>query len=264
MELISQKQLFLLDMDGTVYLENELIPGAKEFISALIKTNRDYVFMTNNSSKSANAYLDKLEKIGLPANESNIFTSGMAAAEYIVKQKRSPKIYLVGTRSLKQELIARGIDVSEDGKGDIDYLLVGYDTELEYRKLEIACDLLCNGVPFLATNPDIVCPAKNKRYLPDCATICYMLQQATGKTPFYIGKPRREMAMAAVEWKGYTPDRTAIVGDRIYTDIACGKNAGIFSVLVLSGESTVADIEKYGIVPDMTCNSVADITPLLL
>ena len=136
-------------------------------------------------------------------------------------------------------------EVSEDGSGDIDFVLVGYDTELEYKKLEIACDLLCNGVPFLATNPDVVCPARNKRYLPDCATICYMLEKATGKTPFYIGKPRKEMAMTAIEWKGSSVEKTAIVGDRLYTDIACGKNAGVLSILVLSGESTVDDIEKF-------------------
>lgn len=264
MNRIGQKELFLLDMDGTVYLENELIDGAKEFIETLISTGREYVFMTNNSSKSADAYLEKLKKIGLPANEGNIFTSGMAAAIYIKQQKASPKIYLVGTRSLKKELIEQGIEVSEDGSGDIDFVLVGYDTELEYKKLEIACDLLCNGVPFLATNPDVVCPARNKRYLPDCATICYMLEKATGKTPFYIGKPRKEMAMTAIEWKGSSVEKTAIVGDRLYTDIACGKNAGVLSILVLSGESTVDDIEKYGVEPDVICSSVADITPKLL
>ena len=112
MNTVAQKELFLLDMDGTVYLENELIDGAKEFIETLIKTGREYVFMTNNSSKSAEAYLEKLAKIGLPADKSNIFTSGMAAALYIKQQKESPRIYLVGTLSLKKELIEQGIDVS--------------------------------------------------------------------------------------------------------------------------------------------------------
>ena len=264
MNEISQKNLFLLDMDGTVYFETELIPGAKEFIDTLIKTGRDYVFMTNNSSKSAELYLENLKKIGLPAGEKNIFTSGMAAAVHIKGQKKSPRIYVVGTESLKKELGKSGIEISEDGKGNVDFLLVGYDTELEYKKLEIACDLLCDGVPFLATNPDVVCPVRNGRYLPDCATICYMLEKATGKTPFYIGKPRREMALTAIEWKGGDPRSSAIVGDRLYTDIACGKNAGVYAVLVLSGESTPGDIEKYGITPDLILDSVKDITPMLL
>ena len=264
MNKIAEKTLFLLDMDGTVYFEDDLIPGAKEFIDTIIKTGRAYVFMTNNSSKSAEAYLEKLNRIGLPASVENIFTSGMASAMYIKQTFASPRVYVVGTRSLKKELDSYGIEISEDGKGRIDCLLVGYDTELEYKKLEIACDLLCNGHPFYATNPDVVCPAKNKRYLPDCATICYMLEKATGKTPFYIGKPRREMALEAIKWKGFTKDETAIVGDRIYTDIACGLNAGIYSVLVLSGESTVSDIEKYNIIPDLVLDSVADITPCLI
>ncbi|MBQ1862683.1 MAG: HAD-IIA family hydrolase [Clostridia bacterium] len=264
MNEIAQKKLFLLDMDGTVYFENELIPGAREFIDTLIRTGRDYVFMTNNSSKSAGLYLEKLKKIGLPADETNIFTSGMAASVYIKQQKSSPRIYVVGTSSLRKELSESGIEVSEDGKGEIDFLLVGYDTELEYKKLEIACDILCRGIPFLATNPDVVCPVRNGRYLPDCATICYMLEKATGKAPFYIGKPRREMALCAVDWKGGNADDCAIVGDRIYTDIACGKNADIYSVLVLSGESTRDDIKKYGIIPDLVVNSVKDLTPSLL
>ena len=264
MNELTNKKLFLLDMDGTVYFENELIPGAKEFIDTLIKTGRDYVFMTNNSSKSAGAYLEKLKKIGLPAGEKNIFTSGMASSVYLKQQKKRPRVYVVGTASLRKELSDSGIDVSEDGRGHIDYLLVGYDTELEYKKLETACALLCDGVPFLATNPDVVCPAKNKRYLPDCATICYMLEKATGKTPFYIGKPRREMALTAIEWKGFPPEESVVVGDRLYTDIACGKNAGIYSVLVLSGESTVEDIEKYGVEPDFIADSVKDLTPMLL
>ncbi len=264
MNSLAEKNLFLLDMDGTVYFENELILGAKEFIDTIIETGRDYVFMTNNSSKSADAYIEKLNRIGLPAGEKNIFTSGMASALYIRHLFSSPRIYVVGTRSLRQEMVSYGIEVSEDGKGHIDCLLVGYDTELEYRKLEIACDLLCEGVPFYATNPDVVCPARNKRYLPDCATMCYMLEKATGKAPFYIGKPRKEMALTAIEWKGYTPEKSVIVGDRIYTDIACGINAGVYSVMVLSGESTVSDIEKYGITPDLVLNSIADITPCLM
>ncbi len=264
MNVITEKNLFFLDMDGTVYLENELIPGAAEFIDTLIKTGRDYVFMTNNSSKSAELYLEKLKKIGLPAGKENIFTSGMAAAVYIKQQKKSARVYVVGTSSLRKELSESGLEISEDGKGEIDYLLVGYDTELGYKKLEIACELLCEGVPFLATNPDVVCPVRNKRYLPDCATICYMLEKATGKTPFYIGKPRAQMALTAIEWKGGKAEKSAIVGDRLYTDIACGKNAGIYSVLVLSGESTVEDIEKYGVMPDLTVDSVKDLTPMLL
>jgi len=187
----------------------------------------------------------------------------MASAIHLKSFTSKPRIYVVGTKSLKEELTSLGIEISEDGKGAIDYLLVGYDTELEYKKLEIACNLLCEGVPFFATNPDIVCPAPNGRYLPDCQTICNMLEKATGREPFYIGKPRKEMAFASIAYKNGKPETTAVVGDRLYTDIACGKNADILSILVLSGESRIDDIPKYGVNPDMIFNSVAEITPHL-
>ncbi|MBQ2881933.1 MAG: HAD-IIA family hydrolase [Clostridia bacterium] len=259
MERLQNKSLYLLDMDGTIYFENELIDGAADFLKSLRDSGRDYIFMTNNSSKSSGDYLKKLKNLNIPADESNIFTSGQATGNYLLGLKKSPRIYLVGTESLKKELISMGIEVSEDGKGDIDYVLVGYDTELTYRKLEIASGLLDDGIPFYATNPDVVCPAKNKRYLPDCATMCYMLNKATGKEPFYIGKPRKEMALSAVSYKGKKPEDAVLVGDRIYTDIACGLNAGILTVMVLSGESTVEDIEKYNIHPDIVTDSVKDL-----
>jgi HAD superfamily hydrolase (TIGR01450 family) len=246
-------------MDGTIYLENELIDGALDFINSLIKTGREYIFMTNNSSKSAEAYLNKLHSLNIPAGAGNIFTSGQAACIYLNELKKGAKIYTVGTKSLKDELCSHGFDVLEKPEKDTDFLLVGYDTELNYEKLTAACELMDDGVPFYATNPDIVCPAKKGRYLPDCATICYMLEKATGKTPFYIGKPRKEMAVLAAGFKKTSIDKTALVGDRLYTDIKCGLNAGIFSILVLSGESTREDIEKFKIYPDLVVDSVKDL-----
>lgn len=246
-------------MDGTVYLGDEVIFGADKFICTLCETGRDYVFMTNNSSRSAEEYLKKLHSLGFPAEKKNIFTSGQAAAIYLRQKKNNPRVYAVGTKALKKELRLEGIEVSEDGKGPVDFLLVGYDTELDYGKLRTACNLLCEGVPFYATNPDLRCPTEGGRYLPDCATICYMLEQATQKTPFYIGKPRAEMALTAVKAHNVSPDDTVVIGDRLYTDVKCGLNAGILSVLVLSGESTVEDIDRYGICPDIVLDSVADI-----
>ncbi len=259
MDRLSQKRLFLLDMDGTVYLGDQIIPGADGFIRRLRQTGRDYIFMTNNSSRAASDYLEKLHRLGIPAEKENVFPSGQAAAFYLNDMKKSPRIYLVGTEALKRELESMGIEVSGDGKGQIDFLLVGYDTELNYEKLRVACRLLCEDVPFYATNPDWRCPAENGRYLPDCACICYSLTQATEKTPFYIGKPRAEMALEAVKSRGFTPADAAVIGDRLYTDVKCGLNAGIFSVLVLSGESTREDIQRYGITPDLVLDSVARI-----
>ena len=257
--ILRDKTLYLLDMDGTIYLENVLIDGAGEFIASLIKNDRDYIFMTNNSSKSAEDYLKKLHSLNIPAEADNIFTSGQAACIYLEGLKKGAKIYTVGTQSLKDELCAHGFDVLEKPQKDTDFLLVGYDTELNYKKIIDACELLADGVPFYATNPDIVCPAKKGRYLPDCATICYMLEKATGKTPFYIGKPRKEMAILAASFKKAKLQDTVLIGDRLYTDIKCGLNAGIFSVLVLSGESTREDIEKFEIYPNLVVESVKEL-----
>ena len=137
--------------------------------------------------------------MGIMADYNDIFTSGQAAGIYLKSLKKSPCVYVMGTLSLKKELADMNIDVRENVSGDIEYFLAGYDTELTYQKLKDACDLLYEGIPFYATNPDLVCPAKKGRYLPDCASVCSMLTNATGREPFYIGKPRRERALVAVE-----------------------------------------------------------------
>lgn len=256
---LAEKTLYLLDMDGTVYLENELIEGAADFIQWLRDTGKDYVFLTNNSSKSAEDYLEKLHRLNIPAERSNLFTSGQAACIFLHDLKPNAKVYVVGTASLKAELQAYGFTVADGPGDDVDFLLVGYDTELTYQKIVDACELLTRNVPFFATNPDWVCPAKKGTYLPDCHTMCDMMERATGKAPFYIGKPRKEMALAAIQFKGGSPETTALVGDRLYTDIKCALNAGITSVFVLSGEGTREDIEKYNVHPDVVLNSVKEI-----
>ncbi len=259
-ELTKNKKLFLLDMDGTVYHGDVPVPGATDFIKSLCRTGADYIFMTNNSSKSADAYLEKLHRLGFPSEKKNILTSGQAAAVFLREKKENAAVYVMGTASLRRELASYGLDVRTEPDEDVDFLLVGYDTELTYKKMEDACELICRGVPFFATNPDVVCPAPNGRYLPDCATMCCCLEKATGKTPFYIGKPRPEMPLAALSVFGVDKKDAVVVGDRLYTDIRCGVNAGIDTVLVLSGESTVADIEKFGVMPTAVAESVCEMT----
>lgn len=263
MNRLRDKEMFLLDMDGTIYIGDKLIPGAYDFILKLKELNKHYVFMTNNSSKSANDYLIKLKRLGLPADYDNIFTSGQAAAILLANIKRDSALYVVGTESLKNELEDMGFIIAKSPKDNVDFVLVGYDTELNYTKLTHACELLDRGVPFYATNPDVVCPISGGRYLPDCATICYMIEQATGKKPFYIGKPRKEMAECAITKFNISKEKAVIVGDRLYTDIACGNNAGIASVLVLSGESTREDADKSPQKPDYIIDSVIDLYNVL-
>ncbi len=256
MKRLKDVQLFLLDMDGTIYLENELIPGATEFISRLIKQNKKYVFLTNNSSVNKNDYLEKLKILQIPCTEENIFSSGMATGIFLSKLRKGKKVYLVGTKALHIELMNYGIELVEDNP---DIVLVGFDRELNYTKLEKACYFLDHGAEFIATNADFLYPIKEGRFLPDCASICFMLTKATGKEPYFIGKPNRYMIDLLKEKYNLKADKIAIIGDRLYTDIASGINAKIISICVLSGETGVGDLEETPFKPDLVFPSVKEI-----
>ncbi|HHX80380.1 MAG TPA: HAD-IIA family hydrolase [Acholeplasmataceae bacterium] len=248
--------LFLMDMDGTLYLENELIPGARDFIYRLIEKKKNYVFITNNSSVNKNNYFEKLKRLDIPCKEKNLFSSGMATGTFLKTQRKGRKVYLVGTKALEEELLKYGVELVEEGA---EIVLVGYDRELTYKKLEKACYFLDEGAEFLATNADYLFPLKRGRFLPDCASICMMLTKATGKHPVFIGKPNRYMVDLLREKHGLSKHQVAIIGDRLYTDVACGKNAGITSILVLSGETKVNDLKAATEKPDYVFPSLKEI-----
>ena len=245
---MQNKKLFLLDMDGTIYLDDRLFDGVTDFLKYVRNIGGKYVFMTNNSSKSVDKYIEKLNKIGIKSDCDDFLTSTDATI-LALKKKNYNKIYALGTRSFKNQLIGSGLPVTDELCGGIDCLCMGFDTELTFKKLEDACRLLKNDIDYIATNPDWVCPTEFG-YVPDCGSVSEMIFNATGKRPKFIGKPEPEMAYLSMAKFGFTKEETAVIGDRIYTDIACGKNAGICTVFVLSGEGTKADIEKYGIKPD--------------
>lgn len=261
-EHIKKTRLFLLDLDGTMYLGKKLIPGAKSFIKHLRERGIHYVFLTNNSSRSASDYLRKLTDLGVPATVDNIFTSGQATGMYLSGKKRNSsgnsRVYVVGTSSLAQELASYGLDVT-DGKGVVDYVVVGFDTELTYNKIRIACELIDRGVRYIATNPDFVCPIGERRNLPDCGSICFMIEQATGKKPYIIGKPRSGIVDCICNKFQMTHNKVAIIGDRLYTDIRMGRNAGVFTICVLSGESSLKNIKQSLVKPDCTIESIKEL-----
>jgi phosphoglycolate/pyridoxal phosphate phosphatase family enzyme len=255
---INDIRLFLLDLDGTVYLEDQLIPGALEFIENVRRRGMQYIFLTNNSSRSATAYCEKLRKLGFPVTMDNVFTSGQATALYLLKEKATPpRIYLVGTRELHMELQGYGLTVVADPAAPVDYVVIGFDRELAYAKLEDACALLDKGVPFIATNPDLVCPIRDQRYIPDCGSMCQMIFNATGRNPQYIGKPEATMVQMLSEKTGIACEHIAMIGDRLYTDIALGRNAGITTICVLSGESNREQIAQSPHKPDFVIDSIA-------
>lgn len=256
---LKDKRLFLLDMDGTIYLDNELFDGTLYFLDRVLALGGKYLFVTNNSSKSVNAYVKKLNSLGIKADESNFLTSTDATVLYLKLHYQGKRFYAMGTKSFITQLKGEGIDVVTDVCEGIFGVIISNDNELEFKKLDDVCRLLTGGVSaYIATNPDWVCPT-SYGYVPDCGSFAWMIEKATGKKPFFIGKPRPEMLNLAVEKYGYTKEEALMVGDRVYTDIAAGYNANIDTVFVLSGEGTLADAEKCDTKPTYVMKNIREL-----
>jgi len=216
------------------------------------------MFLTNNSSKSVDKYIEKLDKMGIAAHKEDFTTSAQATGLYLQKHNKTNKIYVFGTRSLKEELSLYGLNITDELADDIDCLVMGFDTELTFQKLEDASILLGRGVDYIATNPDWVCPTEYG-YVPDCGSVAQMLFNATKRKPKFIGKPEATMVELAVEKSGFTKEQSVLLGDRLYTDIASGHNAGIDTMLMLSGESTLNDLKEFDFSPTFIYKNVREL-----
>ena len=261
-------RLFLLDMDGTLYLGDDVFPGAVDFIHSISETGRKYIYLTNNSSRAGVDYITRLRRLGFPCEAENVFTSGMATGEFLNQNYPGAKVYLAGTKAFYRELQSYGIDLVNDENGhtdvtDVDVVVQGFDTELVYEKLDLACHFLRRGAKFIAANPDWVCPMPADEVLPDCGSICALLTAASGVKPEYIGKPNRNMIDVVSKMTGVPNENICAVGDRLYTDIAVAANAGSVSVCVLSGESSEQDIAESEVKPDYVLKDVAEIAKIL-
>jgi 4-nitrophenyl phosphatase len=254
-ERIRQTSCFLFDLDGTVYLGNQLLPGALELLDYLGAQNTPYYFLTNNSSRSRKDYAAKLTGFGLMMDRDRIFSSGMATALYIKKAKPGAKVYLVGTPSLEKEFHDFGFQLVDENP---DYAVLGFDTTLTYAKVRRLCDFVLAGIPYIATHPDINCPTPNG-FMPDIGAMMAMVEASTGKdADLIIGKPQSPMIEAITNLTGYQASQLTMVGDRLYTDIALGK-AGIQTVLVLSGETRREDLADPPHKPDLVCENLAEL-----
>lgn len=257
---LKNTELFLFDMDGTLYLGDEVYNGAIQLMEDLPRLGKRYIYLTNNSSRAGTDYITRLKGLGFPCEAENVFTSGMATGMYLNQNHPGAKVYLVGTQAFRRELLSYGIQLVEE---NADVVVVGFDTELVYEKLNKACHFLRRGAVFIAANPDWVCPMPDDEVLPDCGSICALLTASSGREPNYIGKPNRNMIDVISKMTGIPNEHICAVGDRLYTDIAVAQNAGSVSVLVLSGETDKAMVEAAERKPDYVLADVHELHMIL-
>ena len=258
-EILRSKRLYLFDMDGTLYLGSKLYDFTIELLETLKATGRKYLFMTNNSSKSVEDYVAKLKKLGISATREEFMTSSQATAYYLHKHHEGQKLYVCGTESLKAELRREGFTVTTN-IDEVECIVMGFDTELTFQKLHDVSYMLLTqpDLPYIATNPDYVCPTEFGS-VPDCGSVCDMIYNATKKRPIVIGKPSPLMPQLAMEKLGVSKEETCVVGDRIYTDVKSGLNAGITGILVLSGETTREILEQSPDKPHLVLEDASEI-----
>ena len=236
-QTLQRMKLYLFDMDGTLYLGDRLFDFTIPLLRRIRQTGGKYLFMTNNSSKGVEDYIRKLDRLGIASDREDFITSAQATAYYLQKHHPGKRLYVCGTASLKRELRWAGFEVTEVADA-AECIVMGFDTELTFGKLwDVSRLLSTRDIPYIATNPDFVCPTEFGS-VPDCGSVCDMIFNATKKRPLVIGKPEALMPRLAMERLGISPAETCCVGDRIYTDIRCGLNAGITTLLVLNGETT--------------------------
>ena len=257
--LLQETELFVLDMDGTFYLDNEIIDGSLEFLEQVERLGKRFVFLTNNSSKSPNTYIEKLAKMNCHIGRDQIITSGDVMIHYLKEHHPGKSVYLLGTPDLEENFKANGINLTE---GQPDVVVVGFDMTLTYEKLMRACLYIRNGAEFLATHLDINCPTLNG-FIPDCGSMCAAIALSTGKEPKYVGKPFKETVDYVLAKTGAELEKVAFVGDRLYTDVKTGTNNGAHGILVLSGEVKIEDVAGSDVVPDAIFGGLKDMAEMM-
>ena len=271
-DILKDIELFVLDMDGTFYLGNNIIDGALDFLEAVKNAGKRYMFFTNNSSTNSDKYIEKLAGMNCFIKKDQIMTSGDVMIRFLKSNYYGKSIYLLGTKPLEESFLEAGIELFNRDNEDAlapenldkrpDIVVVGFDKTLDFRKLSNACTYIREGALFLATHLDINCPMPNG-FIPDCGAICKAIELSTGKQPRFVGKPYKETVDMIVDATKVPREKIAFVGDRIYTDVATGVNNGAKGILVLTGECQLSDVEKSEVKPDGIYSSICEMGKLL-
>lgn len=265
-ESLKRIRHFALDMDGTIYNGGTLFPFTIPFLDFLKENGISYSFLTNNPSKSTADYLAHLERIGIKATKEEMYTSAQATIDYIkVHHPEVKRLFILGTPSMIREFEDAGFVSAADDPADVpDMLVVGFDMSLVYSRLCRASWWASRGIPYIATNPDWVCPTDKPTILVDCGSICACIEGASGRKPdMVIGKPDPRMLSGILERYSLQPEEVAMVGDRIYTDVRMAHNAGAVGILVMSGETTAEIVEQSDLKPDIIAENLAEIQEML-
>ena len=258
---LAQVRCFLLDMDGTFYLGEQLLEGALRFIDVLKQQGREFLFLTNNSSKDSGQYVEKISRLGLSISREKILTSGEATAMHLRQVEPGARVYVVGTEALENEFKACGFELTHEAPN---FAVLGFDTTLTYDKLWKLCDLVREGVPYLATHPDYNCPTETG-YMPDIGAMIAFVKASTGREPdLVVGKPNRLIVEKAAERIGVPVSAMCMIGDRLYTDIALGATAGIPTILVLSGETRADEVAISPYQPSYIFQNLGEVANYLM
>lgn len=258
-EKIKKIRCFVLDMDGTIYLGNRLFDFTLDFLHTVKESGRSYCFFTNNSSKDKQAYIDKLHRMQIEIEPEKMLISNGVMIDYLHKYYPGKSVYLVGTPELHRAFREGGIQIEEENP---DIVILGFDTTLTYEKLVKACNFVRAGRPIFGVNPDFNCPVEDG-FIPDCGSMAALIHASTGVLPEFFGKPSRHTLTYMLEHTGCQEEEMAVVGDRLYTDIAVADKTNVTSILVLTGETQASDLEKSTIQPDVICSSLQEITEIL-
>ena len=273
-KILRDTELFVLDMDGTFYLGDEILEGALDFLEAVKRAGKRYIFFTNNSSVSSENYIEKLKRMNCHISKDMIMTSGDVMIRFLKTRYPDKSVYLLGTPELEKSFREAGINLftsERDEKAAMshaicekipDIVVVAFDKTLNYEKLSNACVYIMKGAEFLATHLDINCPVKDG-FIPDCGAICAAIELSTKVSPKYVGKPFKETVDMVVDATGVEPGKISFVGDRIYTDVATGVNNGAMGVLVLTGECKLSEVPDSEVQPDVIFDSIKEMGELL-